>query len=236
MRGPQAKVLSELVLTELANARKFDIMGETGVAALLGFERQKQLMGCGDDTSSCLAEISGALGARYLFVGALGLLGISLRMDFKILDTQTAKVIGRQGAVVESEEALIPEAKRLLERLVAQMAGGGLGAAPARPVPLASWIAGGAGLAVGLGGAVMLGVANGFNKRREELTFDEALAARAQAQTQQTIGLVALGAGIAAVGAGAVMYFVLPDQKTKKVSLHLAPRPDGALAVLTVAP
>jgi hypothetical protein len=40
------------------------------IRALLGLERQKQLLGC-DEGASCLAELSGALGAGAIIAGQL---------------------------------------------------------------------------------------------------------------------------------------------------------------------
>jgi hypothetical protein len=37
---------------------------------LLGLERQKQMLGCAEDSSNCLAELAGALGARFVLNGS----------------------------------------------------------------------------------------------------------------------------------------------------------------------
>src|SRR5438128_1810620 len=44
----------------------FDVITAKQMAAVIGLERQKQLLGCADSSSSCLAELAGALGAELL--------------------------------------------------------------------------------------------------------------------------------------------------------------------------
>src|SRR5262245_60639309 len=41
------------------------------ISAVLGVERQKQLLGCSDSSESCSAELAGALGVEALIIGSL---------------------------------------------------------------------------------------------------------------------------------------------------------------------
>src|SRR5438045_2465034 len=45
------------------------------IASLLGFERQRQLLGCSTDQASCLAELAGALGVDGLISGSIARFG-----------------------------------------------------------------------------------------------------------------------------------------------------------------
>ena len=42
---------------------------QQAMSSMLSLERQKQLLGCADDSASCMAELAGALGSTYLTVG-----------------------------------------------------------------------------------------------------------------------------------------------------------------------
>lgn len=53
--------------------RGFKVTTPADMRALLGLERQKQLLGCAE--SDCIAEIAGALGVAALLVGDLGMVG-----------------------------------------------------------------------------------------------------------------------------------------------------------------
>lgn len=58
----RAQLLTEVAVTEAARSGAFDVVGNSDVQALVGFERQRQLLGCGE-TSSCITELAGALDA-----------------------------------------------------------------------------------------------------------------------------------------------------------------------------
>src|SRR5688500_16256709 len=45
------------------------------ISALLGLERQKQLLGCSDEASSCMAELAKALGVDGLALGDVAKVG-----------------------------------------------------------------------------------------------------------------------------------------------------------------
>ena len=61
---------------------------------MLGVERQKQLMGCTDE-SACLAELTGAVGARFVLSGSVTQLGDVYQLNLQTLDSQKAAPIGR---------------------------------------------------------------------------------------------------------------------------------------------
>jgi hypothetical protein len=61
---------------------------QADVAALLGVERSREMMGCSD--SGCLAEIGGALGADRVVHGSLGKVGESLVVNLSALDPRRA--------------------------------------------------------------------------------------------------------------------------------------------------
>ncbi|MBX5481855.1 MAG: hypothetical protein IRZ16_08465 [Myxococcaceae bacterium] len=75
-------------LSEQAGRRsegRIQVLTQSEVAALLGLERTKQLLGCSDEATSCLTEIAGALGADGLVVGNVAKFGDQYAMTIKVL-------------------------------------------------------------------------------------------------------------------------------------------------------
>lgn len=119
----KAELLSEVALTEASNMERFEIIGRSDIASMIGFDQQKKVLGCTDD-SSCLAEIGGALGVDFVMVGSLGRLGALYRVDLKIVDTKKARVLGRFGESVEgSEEKLVATVQRGVRKLLTPLLG-----------------------------------------------------------------------------------------------------------------
>lgn len=52
-------------------AQGLDVTTKSQISAVLGFESQRQLLGCGDSSQACLAELAGALGVDGLITGSL---------------------------------------------------------------------------------------------------------------------------------------------------------------------
>lgn len=52
---------------------------------MIGLERQKKLLGCADDRSSCVAELAGALGTDGIIVGSPGKPGTNFTISLKII-------------------------------------------------------------------------------------------------------------------------------------------------------
>lgn len=77
------------------------------VQALLGFERQKALLGCAEESSSCLAELAGALGVDGLVTGSLGRAGRRLIVNIKIVSARDGRALSVQSGNVSDEDALV---------------------------------------------------------------------------------------------------------------------------------
>jgi hypothetical protein len=54
-----AKMLTEIVLQDIYDLKKFRVVGEKDINQMLNTEQRKQLAGCND--TSCLVEIAGTL-------------------------------------------------------------------------------------------------------------------------------------------------------------------------------
>ena len=109
--------LSEVIIAETDKFGKYDIIGKSEIKAMIGFEQEKQLLGCQDDTN-CLAELGGALGVDRLVTGSVGKLGDTIIVSIKYIDTRQVKVLGRVYESFKGNESLLVDTiKRLIPRL-----------------------------------------------------------------------------------------------------------------------
>src|SRR5437660_1662129 len=72
-------------------AEGFRVTTKSEISALLGFERQKSLMGCGETATNCLAELAGALGVDGLIVGSLAKTPRGFVMNLKVVSALDAR-------------------------------------------------------------------------------------------------------------------------------------------------
>jgi hypothetical protein len=77
------------------------------ISSLLGFERQKALLGCSDDSASCLAEMAGALGVDGLITGSLARFGSSYAINLKIVSAKNGTVLGAYATRLKGDEAML---------------------------------------------------------------------------------------------------------------------------------
>jgi len=144
-----AGALSESVTQEVANAGYFRALSSREVQTLIGFERKKQLLGCSEDSSNCLQELAGAMGARFVMSGTLARLGDALQLSLQVLDSQKAQPVGRSVRIARDFEVL----RAQLPYAVAEACGTPLPPPPSRVVPYSLMAGGG----VFLLGAMVLG-------------------------------------------------------------------------------
>lgn len=65
---------------------------------MLDVEHKKELLGC--DTSTCMAEVGGALGAKLVLYGDVGVRGSQNVVSLNALDTHSAQVRARLSHLV----------------------------------------------------------------------------------------------------------------------------------------
>ena len=92
------------------------------MAALLGIEKQKQLLGCPDDQSSCMAELAGALGADGLVTGQIARVGKSYQLNVKILAADGSRTLYLHSSkLLATEEELLEELNATAVKAVAKL-------------------------------------------------------------------------------------------------------------------
>lgn len=103
-----AEVLTSIVASDAARAG-LDTVSQADVRAMLGFERQKKMLGCQEE-ASCLAEIGGALGVDYLLSGQVGQIGSRYHLSLQLFDARKARVLGRVARFSERDEDALARA------------------------------------------------------------------------------------------------------------------------------
>jgi len=117
-----AKLLTESLLTRLNASRRFaSVVGGSDIRAMLDMEQQKQVLGCGDE--ACLAELGGALGVPLMMNPTLGLVGKRFVLNLKVIAVEEAKAKARVEGVFESEGDILNGLPKLVDQLLAQLAG-----------------------------------------------------------------------------------------------------------------
>jgi TolB-like protein len=209
-----ADILTEQLLTDLSGDPRFEAIGQSEISALLSLERQKQLLGCSDEATSCIAELGGALGARWLLMGSLGRLGGKLRLDLKLVDTTSAKVASRDGRILDDDSLLFAAASEILAKLTNRP--------PAPRTKVLPFIVGGAGLAAAVAGSLLMGLASSatatLNENRASIPVSESLAKLQPLQTQYWAGLALASVGGGAI-IGAIVMLVLPESQSTAVTV-----------------
>jgi hypothetical protein len=206
-------------------------MSSNDIGALLGVERQKQLLGCSDDKGSCLTELAGAAGARFVLSGSLAKLGDVFQLNLTTLDSRNAQPIGRATRLAKD----LPTLRAQLPFTVAEATATPLPPPPSRVLPFtllglgaASLIAGGVVgfFALSSEAAINRELTNGATNPSALMRLDAYQGELGVIGNERTAALITLCAGAALVAAG---IFLMPSDTGPR--LALAPTPQGAVLV-----
>lgn len=242
-----ADVFVDYFTQQLALKAKVRVTSRAEVVAILGNERQRQLLTCQEDTE-CFTELSNALGTEGLITGSLAKLGSSFVVNVKIIWTRSAAPVAIYSKRVPSEDALLAfldESAADFARLAAGAEGksgavaAGVVEAPAAGSPSGSWRApliGGAVLAaVSAGSFVFAAGVHDRLVRGDPSVVDETQlrALAGQGSLAQTVGL---GAGaLAAIGLAAGVGFLVwsgPSAPAAAPSVSFVPISGGGWFVV----
>jgi hypothetical protein len=84
-------LFSDALVGELRKNPGLTVMTGSDVEAVLGAERQRQLLGCTD--TNCLTELAGALGADRVVHGSVGRVGESLVVNLTAVDPKNGRAV-----------------------------------------------------------------------------------------------------------------------------------------------
>ena len=87
---------------------------------MIELESDKERAGCDDD--SCLADLAGALGARYVIYGTLGKLGSRYVTTLNLFDAELGKAINRSDVQADSMDVVSDRLDAALQDLIAPIA------------------------------------------------------------------------------------------------------------------
>lgn len=225
----QIDIVQEVLLADLAKTRQFEVIGASDIAAMLGFERQKQLLGCAEEASSCLAELGGALGAEYVLFGSVARLDQTRRVDLKLMDATKNQVIARDYATADSDNGIIERMRSTLAQMLIAVPGFKpvvLAAGPAVPVVPLVTVIGGAVAAIG-GSVLTAATISDFNDRRESLRFSEV----SGFETSRNLWIGVAAVGVVATGVG-LWLWQKPSPTSSRGLVIIVPAERGLVAAV----
>ena len=104
-------VMAALLSAELHKVKNLSVVGGGDIDAAIDTEKKKDLIGC--DSTSCLTEIAGALGANLVVHGSIGMIGTHYVVTVSLFDTKTTAARARFSKTIDAKEddliALVPE-------------------------------------------------------------------------------------------------------------------------------
>ena len=217
----QAVYYAEHFSVKLAEDPAFLVTSSKDLAAIVGLERQKAMLGCTDTSSTCVAELAGALGVDGLVTGQIARVGQSFQLSVKVLAVDGSKpLFVHASQLVPTEERLLEEvtriaslaAERLKERFLFR------GEHPVEPASTRSlWrlapTAAGV-IAIAVGAALVIDSSGRFGALQKSLGEGtppaDFRAQVAAGNTQQNIGLAVGAIGAGASIAGILLFALAP--------------------------
>jgi TolB-like protein len=236
-----ATILTNIVVADVARSG-LDTISKGDITAIIGFERQKQILGCSGD-ASCVAEIGGALGVDYMITGQVGQIGSQYHLSLQLEETQKARVAARASRFADkSEDALVKVTRDATAEVIAPAVARLPVASQRGTVPLAAPAKAGpshrsAWIAYGVAGALLVGGgATGYvaKSRYDDLKAKEGKPgyAAAYASDRGTIKNTALAADVmlggAAVAAGVGTWLWFRADRAPPVTMVPVVVPGGA--------
>lgn len=109
--------LTEVLTVEIDNLGMYKVIAGRDVQAMLGFEKEKDMVGCTD--AACLAEIGGALGVDRIVATHIGKVGNTFVVNIKLINIRMADTEARVYETVRGEtDALIATITKSVEKLL----------------------------------------------------------------------------------------------------------------------
>jgi len=203
--APQkADYLTEQLSLELTRAGA-QVVTPADMKALIGLERQKQLVGCSEQ--SCIAEIASALGADGLVTGQLAKVGGRLRLTVKRLSARTAEIIAVASIDALDDAELIAGLPRCARELLG---------ATTPTTSFVPYLVTGVGGALAIVGTVFLATAATAHQMLLQrgamaVDYDQAMTLARDGARDQLVGLTLVGVGGAAIAGGLLWASLAPS-------------------------
>lgn len=233
-----------LVAEEIARAlpsSAFKVTTAAQLQAVLGLERQRQLLGCGEDSNSCVTELANALGTEVIATSTLARTSDGLRCNVVFMSGRDGTALERVSVEAASDGKLLEQLYGAVSEAAARLFTAQRPGARLEPGQLGvrryAWAPGLAALALGGGAAALFAVSSGNARTlesRQGLVENPAAAHElaASGRTMETIGWVLAGTGVAALATSGLMFTVGAPTEPKVV---LAPVVSGGAAGVIIS-
>ena len=182
----------------------FEVITAKDIATVLGLERQKQLLGCSEETGSCMAELGAALGCEAILTANLARLDDSYQGSLRVLSSRDGKTLADEKVEASGQKALSRELEAAALRLARQLRPAPPQAGPRR----LSWIPLAAGVALGAGATASLVVANSNHAQIPLGDEQRAVGLASDGRALQIAGWTMVGVGAGALVGAAVMFLL----------------------------
>src|SRR3954466_9773396 len=87
--------LAQVLAKEVEERTGASPLVSADVTAMLGFERNKRMLGCTEEDSECVAEIVGALGVQEVLASSVAISGGRYLISMSLLDSRHARPLKR---------------------------------------------------------------------------------------------------------------------------------------------
>ena len=183
----------------------FEVLTARDISAVLGFERQKQLLGCSEGANSCMTELGAAMGCDAILTANLARLDDSYQGSLRVLSARDGRTLADERVEASGQralaEALEAAALRLGRKLRPPQAG------PRR----FSWIPLVGAVALGAGAGVSLAVASSNYAQIPLVDEPKAIQLASDGNTLKLAGLTMAGVGGAALVTAGVLFLLGGD-------------------------
>jgi hypothetical protein len=207
---------------------ELQVTTQRDVQQLLGLERQRELLGCTTTSTSCIAELAGALGVDAVLTGSLARSDSGFIVSLRVLRSNDGQPLATPNTRVSSEAALLDWLDETADALRVELLRATGRVVEARASPLARWVPGLVGGALIIGGGVCLGV-SGANYAAltgpNPPPAGEISSVRKTGETLLPVGAALVGVGVV----GLVGSLVWNAAANKPVQAALVPVREGAV-------
>jgi|CXWL01.1.fsa_nt_gi TolB-like protein len=100
---------------------KVKVTTAADIGTVLGFERQKELLGCAENAQSCIAELANALGVDGLVVGSIGKFGDNFQVNVKTLSSSDGRLLCAYSTNVKGEQGVLGALDKAAVSFAAQL-------------------------------------------------------------------------------------------------------------------
>ena len=201
-----ARLVVDLVSTAASRVPGHEVVTAKDLQQVLELEANKQAVGCDTTSSSCLAEIAGAMGAQLVVFGSVGNLGDTALVTLTLFDAEAARSRGRETLRAKD----LSELPDMIDGAVARL----FGAAPTKQASSEGetgsrgfGVLGWSGVGLSLTGAGLAVAGFGVAWASESALSDPTGDGGAKVSTRElgVLGVVVGGIGVATLAAGGAL-------------------------------